>query len=968
MTDAAITAPDRATIGERTLATTRALLVEIQGSEHAGAHASLDSAFERDLRLDSLSRAELLLRLERAFGIELHEDTLARAATPRELVDAIEHALRTPHAPQRPQAVSVRDAVSPGATFSAPLELVLPEAHAPVPETVATLVEAMHWLRRMQPDREQIRYLSGGAQTSLTHRALWTAAEQIAANLQAYGFEPGETASIMLPTGPRYFEVFLGVLLAGGIPVPIYPPTRAAQLAEHVRRHAGILANARAGVLIADRQTHLAAQMLRAHARDIRLLLSPDQLARPGAAYEAVSIAPDDIAFIQYTSGSTGDPKGVVLTHRNLLANLRAMGALVQPREDDVFVSWLPLYHDMGLIGAWFGSMLHAMPLVVMSPLAFLSRPARWLQAMHAHRGTISAAPNFAYELCVRRIDDAELQGVDLSRWRLAFNGAEAVMPHTLQRFADRFARFGLRRAALTPVYGLAESSVGLAFPPLERGPQIDRIDRDTFARERRAVPAAQGDVHALEFVSCGRVLPGHALRIVAESGASLPERMEGRIEFQGPSATSGYFRNSRASRQLIKADWLDTGDRGYLAGAELFVTGREKDIVIRAGRNLYPHEIEEAVGEVAGVRKGCVAVFGRHDPVSATERLVVVAETRLTEPAARAALQAAIARAVVDVIGEPADAIVLATPHTVLKTSSGKVRRAATRDAFAMQAPAGGDTSATKDAAIAMPSPLIGRAGLAWYALRTLVRRYADRAAHVLYGLYAWAVFVPIAALAWLSVAVTRRPATSWRITRAAMRTLLCATGVRLKVMGTEHLPAAGKPYVLVANHASYLDGGVLVAAIRDPLAFAAKREFEAHWMTRRFLSRLGAVPVERFDAAGGVRDTDRLVELVRSGARLALFPEGTFTRAVALQPLRLGAFLVAARANVPIVPVAIRGTHTLLGAHQWLPRHARIEVVIGPPIPQAIAAGVATDEAFARANVMRRQTVRFLLEEEAG
>jgi acyl-CoA synthetase (AMP-forming)/AMP-acid ligase II len=207
--------------------------------------------------------------------------------------------------------------------------------------------------------------------------------------------------------------------------------------------------------------------------------------------------APDDIAFLQYTSGSTGQPKGVVLSHADLLANIRAMGEAVAVRSDDVFVSWLPLYHDMGLIGAWLGSLYFGVPLVSMSPLAFLARPRRWLEAIHRHRGTLSAAPNFAYELCLKRLHDADLERLDLSCWRRALNGAEPVSADTLHRFAARFARCGLRPEALAPVYGLAEAAVGLTFPPPDRGPVIDCIDRERFATAGGALPRCPATTRA---------------------------------------------------------------------------------------------------------------------------------------------------------------------------------------------------------------------------------------------------------------------------------------------------------------------------------------------------------------------------------------------------------------------------------------------------------------------------------------
>jgi acyl-CoA synthetase (AMP-forming)/AMP-acid ligase II len=236
----------------------------------------------------------------------------------------------------------------------------------------------------------------------------------------------------------------------------------------------------------------------------LRDVLTPADLDIAGSAFSRPTVNADDIAFLQYTSGSTGMPKGVILSHADLLANIRAMGEAVLADSQDVFVSWLPLYHDMGLIGAWLGSMYFAMPLVLMSPLAFLTRPRRWLWTIHRHRGTLTAAPNFAYELCLTKLDDTDIDGLDLSSLRLAFNGAEPVSPKTLQQFARRFADFGLRRQALAPVYGLAEAAVGLAFPPPDRGPLIDTIQRDRFTARGEAIPADATQADTLEFVAAG--------------------------------------------------------------------------------------------------------------------------------------------------------------------------------------------------------------------------------------------------------------------------------------------------------------------------------------------------------------------------------------------------------------------------------------------------------------------------------
>ena len=435
----------------------------------------------------------------------------------------------------------------------------------------------------------------------------------------------------MLPTGPEYFYTYFGILLAGGIPVPIYPPARLSQIEEHVRRHAGILSNAEATILVTVPEARGVARLLEARVAGLRRVVTVAELQEGGRAPLPVPIRPDDIAFIQYTSGSTGDPKGVVLTHANLLANIRAIGEAIDVRPDDVLVSWLPLYHDMGLIGVWLASLYFAMPLVVMSPLAFLARPERWLRAIQRYRGTISAAPNFAYELCVKRIDDAEIDGLDLSSWRIAVNGAEPVIPETLRRFTERFARYGFQPAAMTPVYGLAECTVGLLFPPLDRGPRVDRVraspsvSLDAPSPRRPTMPARCASSPAA--ARC----PGTRCASSTPSAGRWASASRGDWSSGGPRrpAATTAIRSRRGACSTATGSTPATAPTSPTA--RCYLTGRVKDIIIRGGRNIYPHELEDAVGAVPGVRQGCVAVFGSPDPSTGTERLVVLAETRET-------------------------------------------------------------------------------------------------------------------------------------------------------------------------------------------------------------------------------------------------------------------------------------------------------------------------------------------------
>lgn len=869
---------------------------------------ALDSRLDRDLGFDSLARAELLLRIESEFAVRLPAELLSDAATPQDFLTALGHPLAVPPAP----------------TFEGGVPA---EEGTPAPEALATLPAVLQWHAAHQPDRTHLIYLDAGENpVPMTYGRLWNEARAVAAALQARGIAPNEAVALMLPTCPEFFPCFCGILLAGAVPVPIYPPARPQEIEDHLRRHAAILANAGARLLIADARVALPARLLLGQVEGLAGVEMAETLIAEGGAPVAVPAHADGLALLQYTSGSTGVPKGVTLTHAQLLANIHAMARAARVGRDDVFVSWLPLYHDMGLICAWLSSLAYALPFVVMSPLAFLARPARWLQAIGRYRGTLSGAPNFAYELCLKRIPDAELAGFDLSSWRIAFNGAEPVSADTVTRFAARFAACGLRPEALAPVYGLAECAVGLALTP-GRGARIDSIRRADFALRGEAVPSeeAGNDGDAMRFVLCGQPLPGYAIRVVDEAGAELPERREGRIQFRGPSATAGYYRNAEATARLIRDGWWETGDRGYLLDGEIVPSGRVKDIIIKGGRNLHPQEIEQAVGAVAGIRKGCVAAFGSPDPASGTERLVVMAE--LAPSADESAVRGQAQAAVVAVAGLPADDVVLSTRRIVLKTSSGKVRRAASRELYERGMKDVAAAHYLREAVWLQVARLALSGALP--QLRRGLRALRDRLA----GYWAAGLFCLFAGPVWLMAAVSPAPTFAWKSCGAAARLWLRLAGIRLKVDGLENLP--NTPCVLVANHASYLDGLALVAALPwRNWRFVAKRELREGFFSRVFLERLGCDFVERFDFRQGVADAERLHDSVAAGHAPVFFPEGTFTRVPGLAPFRMGAFMVAARNGVPVVPVAIAGARDRLRDGHWLPRRGALAVNCQPPI----------------------------------
>jgi 1-acyl-sn-glycerol-3-phosphate acyltransferase len=554
--------------------------------------------------------------------------------------------------------------------------------------------------------------------------------------------------------------------------------------------------------------------------------------------------------------------------------------------------------------------------------------------AIHRFRGTISAAPNFAYELCLKRLTDNDLKGLDLSSWRVACNGAEPVSPDTVENFCRQFGKYGFKREALMPVYGLAECSVGLAFPPLDRGPLIDRVNRDVFLNTGYATPSNEADDRILRFVACGRPLPGHEVRIVDTAGRELPERYEGKLHFRGPSTTTGYYHNTEDTKQLFDGDWLDSGDMAYIAGGDIFITGRKKDIIIRTGRNIYPQELEEVVGKVAGIRKGNVVVFAAEDAAIRTEKLVVMAETREENPEKINALREEINTLAMDLVGTAADEVVLVPPGTVLKTSSGKIRRAGNRSLYESGRIGKGYTAAWWQVVRIAASGVLPELRRMWHGVHSGI-----------YAAYCWMLFCIIAPIAWLSVVLL--PVSDWRwiVMRKLARFLASASFTPLFVQGTENL--SDKSFcILVSNHASYMDNFVIVASLPLEFSFVAKAELNRSFVQRVFLERIQTEFVERFDTQKGIEDARRIASAARKGRNLLFFAEGTFTRIPGLRPFHMGAFEAAVEADVPVVPIAICGTRSILRDESRFPRRGIITVTIGKPIePHRVQDPVAPD-----------------------
>lgn len=501
-------------------------------------------------------------------------------------------------------------------------------------------------------------------------------ARAVAAGLRGLGIEPGERVALVFPTGPEFFEAFFGALYAGAVPVPLYPPVRLGRLDEYFRRTARMLEVTRSPLVLADGRVKRILGEAVAMARPRLGCRTLAELPRePRADIEVVLPGASDLALVQFSSGTTVDPKPVALSHRAIVAQVEILNTVLPDTAElrQSCVSWLPLYHDMGLIGCVFPALSREAELVLLGPELFVARPGLWLRALSRYRGTVSPAPNFAYGLCVHRITDAEMEGVDLSAWRIALNGAEAVAPSVTRAFVERFSRWGFRPEALTPVYGLSEAALAVTFSDLRRPFNSRRFDREGLAREGVAREAAEGR----EIVSVGRPVPGTGLRILDDLGREVPAGRVGRVWVSGPSLMDGYLDDPEATARALRDGWLDTGDLGFLHEGELYLTGRAKDVVILRGRNYAPEEIERAVEGVPGVRTGCVIAASWLPEDAEGEALALFVEAaRHASPERIAALPEACREAVLGATGLAVDQVEVLAPGTLPRTSSGKLRR----------------------------------------------------------------------------------------------------------------------------------------------------------------------------------------------------------------------------------------------------------------------------------------------------
>ncbi len=511
-----------------------------------------------------------------------------------------------------------------------------------------------------------------GSATHVSYRELLASACTIGAALRERGAREGDRVALVIPEVGSFVHAFFGIVAAGLVPVPLCPPAQAGDIGTFAKQSRHILEAARARAVI----TTADVAPLVDTAAEILLL---DSLTSTSPLPRPVTVPLDATALLQFTSGSTALPKGVVLSHANIAANVAAIlsPAGLDARDGDVAVSWLPLYHDMGLIGMLLSSLYYPADAVIMSPVLFLKRPSAWLDAISTYGGTVSFAPNFAYELCRRRVKSSQIETLHLSRWRVAGCGAEPIRPDTLLQFADYFQAAGFDRHSFLPSYGLAEHALAVTFA--HGGLDVDLVDAERLVRDSRAIPAVNGSP-SVRVVRCGRPFPGHEIRIVDEQFVQLPDRSVGAIVARGPSVMQGYFEEPAATAGALRDGWLWTGDLGYMADGSLYVCGRTKDLIIRQGRKYHPPDIESSLSDLQGVALSGVVVFALNHVESADE-VVAVLETRASGKARE--IEQAVRRRVRETAGLEIDRVVITPPGTIPRTTSGKVRRAETRSRF---------------------------------------------------------------------------------------------------------------------------------------------------------------------------------------------------------------------------------------------------------------------------------------------
>ncbi len=525
----------------------------------------------------------------------------------------------------------------------------------------------------------RVTFVAGDDYDTISWGQLHTEARAVAAGLQARGIGPGRHVALLGPTTRRLITAIQGVWLAGATLVTMPLPMRMGALEQFIDQTRHRIRRSDSALVVIDSELAAFVEPIEGDPPFLGLdeLFADD--APTAADWQRPVLDPSSLAVLQFTSGSTSEPKGVMLPHEQICNNLDGAWEAAGLGHEDVIVSWLPLYHDMGLVGLLTIPMTIGATLVQGAPQDFLARPLRWMRWISDHGGTGTAGPNFSYALAARALRRAE-EPLDLSHLRIMLNGAEPVDAPTFRKFFEAGSRFGLDPAGAFPAFGMAEVCIAGCFPSPGKGLRTDWVDRDALEVDREARPVEADSEGGTELAILGAPVPGLEIAIVEpDGGERLGDRRVGELLIRGNSLTTGYYRNPAATEELIRDGWLHTGDLAYTVGGELVVCGRIKDVIIVGGRNVYPQDVEKVVGEIDGVRTGNVIAFGVAGRNGA-QNMIVVAESKPGHPDD---LARTITREVTRSVGIPPKEVVLVEPGSVPKTSSGKLQRSACRIQF---------------------------------------------------------------------------------------------------------------------------------------------------------------------------------------------------------------------------------------------------------------------------------------------
>lgn len=546
--------------------------------------------------------------------------------------------------------------------------------------TYTTISEAIANVGNDFPGQGYVFQDARGEETECSYAQMEVRTAGRAARMQELGLEQGDRIGLILHEPEDFILTFLAALRIGVVPVPLYPPLSFGSLDAYAERTTAVLSDARTKVLVGSNRLEAVLAPIVEAIDSLEHLVLADALHGATGTPRYPDIQPEDLAFLQYTSGSTAMPKGVKVTQASLVANARAIVLQrihLDPARNDVGVSWLPLYHDMGLIGFVIAPMYFGVKVVFIPTMRFIKRPSVWLETIHRHRGTASFAPNFAFDVATRRVKEDDLARWDLSCLRTLGCGAEPIRPDTMRRFYETFSKCGLPDTAISPAYGMAEATLAIALKQEETPMQTLLSDSETFAESGTVVPPIDGRP-TLEHVACGLPFSDHEVAVFGPDDQPVAEGTEGELCTRGPSITDGYFERPEATASAFRDGWLHTGDLGFMKDGQVYVTGRMKDLIIVNGRNIHPQAIEWSIAGLDGVRSGNVVAFSVPSPTG--EAVVVAIETKLEDHTelideARRTIQRELSLAVADVV--------CLRPGTITKTSSGKLQRRRTHNRY---------------------------------------------------------------------------------------------------------------------------------------------------------------------------------------------------------------------------------------------------------------------------------------------